>query len=656
VVQWIAAPMTAVGAGASPGLKQAHFHKRKGSPLAASPAKKVNKISTCENQFFAALPGGKLIGVVVAFAIMFCCSYCIGSGLKARAQDTPAAKVAAPAVPAPAAPAGQAPKDASTPAATPAAPADAAAASAPPNRPYVNPINTMWVLITEFLVFFVRAGFIPEKRSEDGISRFANESGGRNALPQDDLFDSSFSDCQFRGKLHPGAMMSARRTAVLFWVLVAMANASRSDASAADFQQGDEVRLTKDAQLSFKSQPYREGKAGEIFPVLQMQPASQKVFLLATGPDRNAIAVSVDENALERAFPAKFSPEEAALLAAASGRYILNGKVVDPPANRAEIMATNVASPDVVVKKIAGQMGALDELLHAVGEIPEKRADELRKFGGEWRGFVAEGFWSALTGREQSNGDLVSRTEDLMKGVQEQQTQELYLECLCAEIPNSLRQSLSTLAARKNVAPANGRIPVAISALVDPMGLWIQIENRGAYTLNHSMITGRRLQDEQRVNAMNKDRMIAGGLMTLFGFSGQATAANDLVSRLGIHTYGMETGGFAYVPALPSRSVMRFPVSSLKGLGYTQRVEASVWCDEGAVLDEPAANLDGALKAYQVAQAQAQKRAAEARANSRAPASAPSNQPSTANSNHGLAPQNRGGLQPSTGLQPSKGL
>src|SRR5580765_1121776 len=44
------------------------------------------------------------------------------------------------------------------PAAAAAAPAAAAAAAAVPG--YVNPINTMWVLVTAFLVFFMQAGFM----------------------------------------------------------------------------------------------------------------------------------------------------------------------------------------------------------------------------------------------------------------------------------------------------------------------------------------------------------------------------------------------------------------------------------------------------------------------------------------------------------------
>jgi Amt family ammonium transporter len=112
-----------------------------------------------ERKYFAALLGGKFLGIMMVFAVMFACSYYFAGGPKAHAQDTKPAD--APAAAAPATPAAaDAPKDA-TPAA-PAAPADAAAPAAPPppNPPYVNPINTMWVLVAAFLVFFMQAGFM----------------------------------------------------------------------------------------------------------------------------------------------------------------------------------------------------------------------------------------------------------------------------------------------------------------------------------------------------------------------------------------------------------------------------------------------------------------------------------------------------------------
>ena len=102
-----------------------------------------------ERRFFYALFGGKMLGIAVCFLIVFTVSFFVGSGTKAHAQAAPATASAPAAAPAPA------------PAA--AAPATAAPAAAPapvPDPPYVNAINTMWVLITAFLVFFMQAGFM----------------------------------------------------------------------------------------------------------------------------------------------------------------------------------------------------------------------------------------------------------------------------------------------------------------------------------------------------------------------------------------------------------------------------------------------------------------------------------------------------------------
>jgi Amt family ammonium transporter len=107
-----------------------------------------------ERKFFFALLGGKAIGVGVCFLVMFGLSFYFGSSGRVHAQTAaPAAATApaAPAAPATAAPAAVAPAAATEPAAAPAT---------PPNPPYVNPINTMWVLVTAFLVFFMQAGFM----------------------------------------------------------------------------------------------------------------------------------------------------------------------------------------------------------------------------------------------------------------------------------------------------------------------------------------------------------------------------------------------------------------------------------------------------------------------------------------------------------------
>jgi Amt family ammonium transporter len=91
-----------------------------------------------QRKLFGAIFGGKLLGLALCFAMIFGVSAYLTSS-KAHAQTPPPA---ASAVAAPAA------------ATAPAAPATV------PDPPYCSPINTMWVLVTAFLVFFMQAGFM----------------------------------------------------------------------------------------------------------------------------------------------------------------------------------------------------------------------------------------------------------------------------------------------------------------------------------------------------------------------------------------------------------------------------------------------------------------------------------------------------------------
>ncbi len=98
-----------------------------------------------QRKFFYAIFGGKMLGILLCFALIMGVSTYLAS--KAHAQTPPAATPAAQTAPA------------AAPAAAPA-PAAAAAPAPDPTPAYVNPINTMWVLVTAFLVFFMQAGFM----------------------------------------------------------------------------------------------------------------------------------------------------------------------------------------------------------------------------------------------------------------------------------------------------------------------------------------------------------------------------------------------------------------------------------------------------------------------------------------------------------------
>jgi ammonium transporter, Amt family len=103
-----------------------------------------------------AILGGKALGLGLCLLLMFGVSFYFSSTSKVHAQTaSPTATEATTSSPAASASA--------SPAASPVAAGGAAPAAAPasaPNPPYVNPINTMWVLVTAFLVFFMQAGFM----------------------------------------------------------------------------------------------------------------------------------------------------------------------------------------------------------------------------------------------------------------------------------------------------------------------------------------------------------------------------------------------------------------------------------------------------------------------------------------------------------------
>src|ERR1017187_7140555 len=91
-----------------------------------------------ERRLFYAIFGGKMMGLGLCFLVMLGVSVYFGSSaLKAHADTGTVTTATAPAAAAP-----------------------AAAPAPPPDPPYCSPINTMWVLVTAFLVFFMQAGFM----------------------------------------------------------------------------------------------------------------------------------------------------------------------------------------------------------------------------------------------------------------------------------------------------------------------------------------------------------------------------------------------------------------------------------------------------------------------------------------------------------------
>jgi ammonium transporter, Amt family len=100
-----------------------------------------------ERKFFAAILGGKTLGLGLCLLVISVVSFYLSSASKVHAQTASPSAVQTTA--SPSASPSPTPEASPAPAATPA-----------PNPPYVNPMNTMWVLVTAFLVFFMQAGFM----------------------------------------------------------------------------------------------------------------------------------------------------------------------------------------------------------------------------------------------------------------------------------------------------------------------------------------------------------------------------------------------------------------------------------------------------------------------------------------------------------------
>ncbi len=426
-------------------------------------------------------------------------------------------------------------------------------------------------------------------------------------------------------------MKMAARTAPLLFVALLLGTTVRS----MGFEKGIEVRLTKPTSLSFRDKPFRAGTVGEIFSVIDHRTAEGKIFVLTTGPDGKPLALNLPDDAVERAFPPRFSPEDAALLAAGSDAYILSTKEVGPAPDHTEVLEKFTVSTDPEQKNVAVLLYAMETTLKpAVMANPMEQKKALEKFGGKYRGLLRDEITRQIFG-QSSQEETMAQAEDMLKVVQVAKRDQLTLETLCADVHTWARADIRTLAESRKIAAAPGKLPLAVSVIVDKQMVWARIENRSDRTFHQCAITARRQQDTEKVNEMHKDRMLAAGLTALLGVSSETNSLNDNVARLEIHTYEMESGGFIFLPTLPPRSIVAFPVSSLKGFKFTKNIDASIWCDEGTALDLPAANLAAAQKPF--LDAPRQQRSSSNPLN-RTPQS------------RGLMPPNQGGLQPSKGL------
>ena len=92
-------------------------------------------------------------------------------------------------------------------------------------------------------------------------------------------------------------------------------------AFAAQFQQGDEIKLTRDEPLYFRDQIFRQAKSGETFSVLAHRADAKKVFVRGTDKGGKQIALSISETAVAAAPLAAAKLQAEAISAAKARRY-----------------------------------------------------------------------------------------------------------------------------------------------------------------------------------------------------------------------------------------------------------------------------------------------------------------------------------------------
>lgn len=112
-----------------------------------------------------------------------------------------------------------------------------------------------------------------------------------------------------------------KRSRALSSTLVMVAALLVLPAFSAQFQMGDEIKLTRDEPLYFHDQVFRQGKVGETFQILAHQLETQKVFVSSTDKDGKQIALSVAEAAITTVELDATQLRAQALLAAKAGRY-----------------------------------------------------------------------------------------------------------------------------------------------------------------------------------------------------------------------------------------------------------------------------------------------------------------------------------------------
>lgn len=162
-------------------------------------------------------------------------------------------------------------------------------------------------------------------------------------------------------------------------------------AFASQFQQGDEIKLTREEALYFRERVFRTGQKDETFTVLAYRPDQKKIFVKAEDANGKEIALSVAEEAVALIPADTAELQQRAIEAATAGKFDEASQLI------ARVIKSNPENLDLVTTQ---------KSITALAESQAARA----------RARQAAATASAEAARRKKNADIIPVSRDKVTG------------------------------------------------------------------------------------------------------------------------------------------------------------------------------------------------------------------------------------------------
>lgn len=290
----------------------------------------------------------------------------------------------------------------------------------------------------------------------------------------------------------------------------------------------------------------------------------------------------------------RLNAEQMAILRAVSASYLSGATSVDAANASIQDFERFATSADPDVRKLAEASLAMIDLEAIAQKAGRKRQEASEDFATKWRGKFNLGnmmLESLRNGGHIPNSieDNVADAESMATPIQKAATAVREASAAKTSIRQVIRETASALVERagEGTPQVNGIMLLRLSR--NQGAVWMQVTNRTSRTLHQCLISARRVQGEPNVAGYRQeDKVIATGLMALFGFSGDAIRTNTANAESEVALMKAEHGTQIYVPELSPGQAVSFIIAPESYLQFTQSIEASLWCDEGKELNLPA--------------------------------------------------------------------